>query len=224
MPSRRLKIGAAIAAAGAVSALALAHVPAVRGALLGTSCPFARTPSVAELEGLRAKTAANLRGSASAAARPAFGFALDVTGKDDVLAWGRKAGASCAEEMRGAAIRCLAAAPSDREAVGEKISDAFFRFDPKGRLVAVDVMREGTAPGTAAALFEELRTRTARETGAPGKVVGTASEGGLSASLSRVSAEYRFTDYAAEISATNMGEQGVVVREVYRSLRVDPRG
>ena len=28
----------------------------------------------------------------------------------------------------------------------------------------------------------------------------------------------------AEISATNMGEQGVVVREVYRSLRVDPRG
>lgn len=217
--TRRRKLSLAVTSLGGVIALVgLAHVPSVRGAVLGgsaASCPFMRAPSAAELEGIRAKSVASLRNgkTAAAPARPAFGFRLDASTKEDVRAWAKTAGARCDDELDGAAIRCEGA-----RADGIAVKDAFFRFDPEGRLVAVDVMREGRPPAEALALHAALVADATRVLGAPSaEHVATAAD--LGAPLARASAEYRFADYAADLGATNMGGEGVVVREQYRSLR-----
>jgi hypothetical protein len=212
MNKRRLKIGVAFGAIGSIAAMGLAHVPAVRGLVLGDTCPFTRTPSAAELEGLRVKTAANLRGTMRAAARPAFGFRLDETSREEILAWGQSVGASCEREQNDTAIRCEGA-----RVEGGGVSDAFFRFDLRGRLVAVDVMRDGLDAAAAAELFQKLARKTTKEAGTPTAQRGESTAAALDG-YQRVAAEYRFSDYAADLSATNMGAQGIIVREQYRSL------
>lgn len=209
---RRLALGAGVGVA--VAALGLAHLPAVRGAVLGQSCPFARTPTAKELETARLKSIASLRGArtSQAPARPAFGFRLDESSKDEVRAWGKSAGATCSDDVGGAAIRC-----EDAKADGLPIKDAFFRFDPAGHLVGLDVMREAASPHDALALEKKLATELGRSLGEPA-TARDATEGDLETPLARASAEYRFADYAADLSATRMGG-GVVVREQYRSLR-----
>jgi len=209
---RKWALGAGVGVA--VAALGLAHLPAVRGAVLGQSCPFARTPTAKELETARMKSIASLRGARTtvAPARPAFGFRLDESSKDDVRAWGTSVGATCSDDVGGAAIRC-----EDGKGEGLPIKDAFFRFSPAGRLVALDVMRAAASPHDALVLEKKLASELGRSLGEPSDA-REASESDLETPLARASAEYRFADYAADLSATRMGG-GVVVREQYRSLR-----
>jgi hypothetical protein len=183
---------------------------------LGGSCPFAKPADPAKLEELRQRSAASLRGASLSPARPALGFALETATKEDVRAWGTRAGATCSDDLAGAAIRCENAAMED----GARAADAFFRFDPRGRLVAVDVMREPLTADAASALFEKLVAARGRELGAPSARHGSASPETLaSGRLMRADAEFHFADYAADVSVTNFGEDGIVVREQYRSLR-----
>jgi hypothetical protein len=210
--ARKVKIAVAVATAS-VAALGLAHVPAVRGVVLGQACPFGHTASAAEIENRRVKTAASLRGTKGAPARPAFGFTLGESTRDDVTTWGSHVGATCNREQNDTAIRC-----EDAKVEGGGVSDAFFRFDPKGRLVGVDIMREGMTPSSAAELYRGLAAKTTGEVGAPTTHQGEATEALLGSNLARASAEYRFSNYAADLSVTNLGSQGVVVREQYRSL------
>jgi hypothetical protein len=196
----------------------LAHTRAGR-ALFGEKCPWEGAPPSAErLESFRVKSAANLKGTARAPARPAFGFVLDSSTKADVTAWGARVGATCREEIAGAALRC----ESTGRAIGADselpVKDAFFRFDPRGVLVGVDLMRDGTNGDKAAAVLTTITAQIAREAGPPSTVQGTASSAHLAGYLNRAGSEFRFADYAADVSATNMGEQGVVVREQYRSI------
>jgi hypothetical protein len=210
-----------IAAGVAVPVLAvgvLAHTRAGR-ALFGEKCPWEGAPPSAErLESFRVKNAANLKGTTRAPARPAFGFVLDQSTKADVTAWGTRVGATCREEIAGAALRCESA---DRPIGAENevpVKDAFFRFDPRGVLVGVDLMRDGTNGEKAAAVLTTITAQIARAAGPPSTVQGTASSAHLAGYLNRAGSEFRFADYAADVSATNMGEQGVVVREQYRSI------
>ncbi len=203
----RLGIGAV---AIATVAIAVMHVPAVRSLVGASGCPWGgRTASAAELQAQRVTAAARLRGSTPARARPAHGFSLDETGKADVTAWAARTGARCSEELSGVALRCL-----------ETGQDTFFRFDPAGTLVGVDIMHDGTSAAAAAAVLVSVKaTITAAVGEDPHQTRGesTASwlEGGY---LAQTAAEFRFADYAADVSATNFGERGVIVREQYRSL------
>lgn len=52
----------------------------------------------------------------------------------------------------------------------------------------------------------------------PSAVQGTADPAHLGGYLDRAATEFRFADYAADVSATNLGERGIVVREQYRSI------
>ncbi len=192
-------------------------------ALLGTSgCPWEQgAPSAARLEESRVKSATVLKSNASirAAARPAFGFVLDQSTRADVKSWSARAGSTCTDELGGAALRCE---PTDKTRSAENgvgVSDAFFRFEPSGVLVGIDLMREGTDGEKAAAVLTTLTERISLAAGPPSTVQGTASSAHLAGGyLNRAATEFRFADYAADVSATNMGERGVVVREQYRSI------
>lgn len=212
--SRLVKIG--VAATMAFAAMALLHVPGVRARVLGASagCPWGKPPSPKELEESRKQVAATMRTDRRATARPAFGFELDRTTRDAVLAWGKSEGRTCADERGGAALRC-----ESTDAAKGIVKDAYFRFDPQGRLVGVDLVHEGTDADGAAALVSKLETDVTKAAGTPTAARGAASAAHLGEGyLSQATFEYRFSDYAADITATNLGGQGIVVREQYRSL------
>lgn len=209
---------AAIVVVPVLGAGVLAHTRAGR-ALFGEKCPWEGAPPSAErLESFRVKSAAGLKGTTRAPARPAFGFVLDASTKADVTAWGTRVGATCREEIAGAALRCET---GDKPVATEgeiPVRDAFFRFDPRGVLVGVDLMRDGTDGEKAAAVLTTITAQIARAAGPPSTVQGTASSAHLAGYMNRAGSEFRFADYAADVSATNLGDRGVVVREQYRSI------
>ena len=198
------------------------HTPAGRALLGGASgCPWGQSaPSAAKLEELRVKSAATLKvsGASRATSRPAFGFVLDQSTRADVTAWAERASATCAEEIGGAALRCELAARNITEENGVSVRDAFFRFDPRGVVVGIDLMRDGTDGGKAGAVLTTISDRITRAAGPPSTVRGTPDATHLGGYLDRAAAEFRFADYAADVSATNLGDRGVVVREQYRSI------
>jgi len=220
LAKRRRWMTVAAVAVPVLAAGALAHTRAGR-ALFGEKCPWeGAAPSAERLESFRAANAATLKGTRRATSRPAFGFVLDQSTKADVTAWGSRVAATCRDEIGGAAIRCESADKrTGTEAESEPpIHDAFFRFDPHGVLVGVDVMRDGTNGEKAAAMLSALTEGVSRAAGPPAAVQGTASPAHLAGYMNRAATEFRFTDYAADVSATNLGDEGVVVREQYRSI------
>jgi hypothetical protein len=196
------------------------HTPAGRSLLGASACPWGKgAPSAAKLEELRVKSAATLKnGSVRATARPAFGFVLDQSTRAEVLAWAKRASATCTEEIGGAALRCELADKNITEESGVSVRDAFFRFDPRGVVVGIDLMRDGTDGDKAALVLTTISERIAHAAGPPTTVRGTADSAHLGGYLDRVATEFRFADYAADVSATNLGERGVVIREQYRSI------
>jgi len=197
------------------------HTPSGR-ALLGVGgCPWGKgAPSATKLEELRLRSAATLKpsGVTRASARPAFGFVLDQSTLAEVTAWAAGASAICREEIGGAALRCELAEKNATEESGVAVRDAFFRFDPRGVVVGIDLMRDGTDGGRAAAVLATISERITREAGPPTTTRGAADATHLASYLDRAATEFRFADYAADVSATNLGERGVVVREQYRSI------
>ncbi len=197
------------------------HTPRVRALFGGASgCPWGEgAPSAAKLEEFRHRTAAALKTSATRApARPAFGFDLDESTRADVTEWAMRVSATCAEEVGGAAMRCELPPNNASEEHGVAVRDAFFRFDPRGVVVGIDVMRDGADGERAAAVLVTLSDRIARAAGPPQTMRGTADAAHLGSYLDRAAAEFRFADYAADVSATNFGGRGVVIREQYRSI------
>jgi hypothetical protein len=218
-------LGIATAACGIVAAL---HLPCGRSLLAATGgCPVGKDgkPVSAErLEEFRVQAAkASLKGQgrAAAAARPAYGFTLDQSTKADVVAWATASAYDCKEELGGAALRCEGVGQREAAKPGG-VRDAYFRFDradSRGTIVGIDLMHEGATPERAAELLASLSAAVAREAGPPTAVRGEASAAHLGqGDMSRAATEFRFADYAADISATNFGDQGIVVRQQYRSV------
>jgi hypothetical protein len=175
-----------------------------------SGCPVAgREATPEQIEAQRLKTTLTLKGSTRAASRPANGFTLDRSTRGEVIAWGEEMHATCNEELSGAIVRCEHAA---------NIDDALFRFDPKGILVGVDLMHAATDGNTAVREIDELASKLEKEAGAPTAMRGTHSGEWMSTPNRQIAEEFRFTDYAADLTATNFGERGVVIREQYRSI------
>jgi hypothetical protein len=153
----------------------------------------------AQIEAHRQETMKALRGKERAPARPALGFTLMQSSKADV-----SSKLSCKEEMKGTALRCAGI---------EGMSDVLFRFDDKGQLVGADAMHTGGSPEEATRRLADVEKRLEGTLGAP----QTKSDLSLAEPYARASVEYRFRDYAADVSATNFGD-AVVVREQYRAI------
>jgi len=103
---RRASIALVATAGTCVAALAALHAPFARTVLARIGgCPVGRA-SAAEIEAARKSAAAPNRGERDAPARPAAGFALDVTTRADVDAWARSHGVSCREKRERALLAC----------------------------------------------------------------------------------------------------------------------
>jgi hypothetical protein len=210
-----------------ISLAALAHSPLGRpllsivgasGARIG--CPVsAANASPARLEAQRRETTSALRGDAvvDARARPALAWMLVATTKSDVAAWASSNGIACTSELSNTALRCRDVHDAAFGAV--PIRDLFLRFDAQGALVGVDAMHEGTSGDEASHAFAKVSARVSAEAGAPKATQGDATAASLEgATYASATAVYRFRNYAADVSVTNFGADGIVVREQYRAL------
>ena len=216
--SRRLRVTAAFALAllALLGALVLAHTPRGRPLLARLDarggCPVgvgAPDVSPAQLDAQRAAAWAPLRGIGAAPSRPARGLALDRSTPEEVTAWARERGASCVAELGGAALRC------ERSSLGDLLA----RFDAARHLVGLDLARHEAGPEAASTRFEELRGDLARDLGPPSSAWGEATAAYLAEGpLRQAGARFRFADFAADVSVTNLPAGGVVLREQYRAL------
>ena len=224
-PRGRRIAGVLLGVTGVLGIVAFAHTRAARPLLgwlgLGSGCPMSLAGQPpATLEQRREETMRTIAGTDPARARPALGFLLGSSTRDDVSAWAAAHAVPCEDALLDTALHCrevTAAGATAEAAQGLPIADAFFRFDPGGKLVAVDVMHQGTNGVVAAAFVDVASQRLSREVGAPSRVA-LEPAAALGALYAQSTVEYRFRDYAADVSATNFGEVGVVVREQYRAI------
>lgn len=198
--------------------------PLLRRISPASLCPITRG-SPEQIDRAHAVGAAAIRAMATTTApsRPALGFTLDKTTRADVDAWASRHGVSCESIGGNANLRRCADVPS--VAVGEAssygpIEEVSFELRGAGELVSVETMRRHLSPSAAAKLAAVLERSAASTLGAPSTTAGEAAESHLARGfLSSYVAEHTFTDYRATVTATNLGDTGVMVREQYLSVR-----
>ncbi len=214
--------GLVLAATGLLHTRAARPLLAKLGGAAG-GCPVLANATPQALEENRAAAVKKLAPGPEAARAPsraALAFALGTTTRTDVTAWTRGHGVACKDDLAGTALRCLdvdAAALADGAV---PIDDLFFVFDPAGKLVALDVMHKATRAEDASRLLEDASERLARVLGgAPSATSGERTSAYLtSAPMAQSSLAYRFRDLAVDVTATNFGARGVIVREQYRAI------
>ncbi|HEY6476969.1 MAG TPA: hypothetical protein VI456_10335 [Polyangia bacterium] len=206
---------------GFVGLVGLLHTPYGRPLMrrLGVACPAAKV-SPAQVEAVRLRAVAAMRGSLPSPARPALGQNLDVSRPADVTTWARARGLRCLEETRPVhTLKCTdPAAESRRDPKAPPTDQIAFSFAPDGRLVSVDRLRSTLTPVQATRLFGETADLLVAALG-PGRLVGDASPDYLaSGSMHAARLAYRFSDYLATVTAMNVGGR-IVMHEQYESAR-----
>ena len=204
------------------AALFALHTPQARGILVKLGgCPMGRA-SATQVEEARRVAALPSRGEFPAPVRPAAGFMLDVTTRGAVDDWAARYEVSCQEKREGALLLCADVPP---RAIGRPdgvaIAEVAFAFTPRPalRLVNLTVMHR---PSAANAAVRELVAVTAALHDALGAPIGEAGErtaahvGALPYATAAVA--YRFRDYFADVSSTNLPRQGVMLYEHYMSV------
>jgi hypothetical protein len=183
------------------------------------SCPM-RGPDANALEAQRHAALEPLRGASKAPSRRALGFDLEVARAADLDAWAAARGGSCAAELGASALRCTGVF----DAAGP-IRDLFARFDPRGRLVALDIARAPSSSELAIARFTSIETALERDLGAPSETNGELTTEFLDAAAFRqAAARHRFSDELVDITVTTYGQRGAIVREQYRAIPAPREG
>lgn len=192
-----------LAAAGtALGAVLLAHAAVVAS---GASCPM-HDPGAAELEAQRRSAMLPL---AVPNGRTAPSHDLWVGASRDRFTTGEEAsGRQCHAEQSGATVRC--------EGNG---TESLARFDPDGRLVALDRVRYGLAAADGERELGAMLTEARATLGEPGRTWGEATASYLAHPLRQAGFEYRFVDVALDVTATHLGRDGIVLREQHRAMR-----
>jgi hypothetical protein len=215
---RALQLAGAVAG-GAAVVVGFLHTLAARPLIerLGVSCPVQR---VSPAEALRQRGLSVLRGATPAPARPALGLTLDLTRVADVEAWAAARGLACKTRPRpSSAVTCsnvpLAALWPGR--VAGKIDELAFAFAPDGRLIAVDSLRRGLSSAEASRLFDVIARDLAVALRSNGEREGDSAAAYLAAaSMRSARLQYRFSDYVATVTATNLAGR-IALREQYQS-------
>jgi hypothetical protein len=216
---RALEVGAGATALFVVAGGFL-HTKAGRPILaaLGVACPATRV-SPAEVESLRQRALATLRGKTPAAARPAFGLALDTSTEAQVTAWTKERGLACeagARPVRRLTCRDVAAA-SLPTAAGSSFDEVSFTFFPDGRLLGIETLRRQLSGDEAARLFTTITASLDSTVGAPTERAGDATGAYLGGGAMHTAfARYRFSNYLATVTAMNLSGR-VALREQYQS-------
>ena len=222
--ARLLRVSSYVASvlAGLTLFVGFLHTKAGRPLLvrLGVGCPVKASPE--DVEAARRKSARALRGVETAASRPALGFALDSMTLSDVKAWAAKNDLNCAE-LRTGLMRCSdvpVTAFGDQEK-GANVDQLDFGFAPATQqLVNISAWRHGMSGNAAAAQMGSTVSAMQKQLGAPTREAGDRTANYLaSGPMHTAIVEYRFKDYIADVSATNVPGRGLLLREHYMSAR-----
>ena len=223
----RVALGVAFTVTALVGAVGLAHTPTFRSLYAqatGQTCPFggqAAVVSAAELDKQLRAADAGLRGHAEAAAKPALGFGLMTTRRDAFESWAYAVGGHCYDRDQGLTLEC-AELPFAKlpHAFGEARGTVWARFDTTDRLRELTAISRARDSHEAAWVLNALVDHLTTQVGPPHVRRGEASAEYLArGGLVQSATEYRFADYYAKVSATNMGSlDGFRIVQKYRTL------
>lgn len=220
----RLLGGAAGLVLLAVGLIGFAHTKHGRPLLAllrgAPGCPVGMDVKLSPQEEQQARTQvlAGVRGAERAAARPALGFSLDVSTRGDIERWAQEKGVRCEQARQRSSLRCSDVPAAALKGASRDVTHLLFVFDGEARLVAIDASREGLSSADAAALVTQVTDAITEQAGPPAEVSGRSEPGYLDEGpLRRIEAEFRFSDYRARISATNLGRK-LLVSEKYQSI------
>lgn len=183
---------------------------------LGIPCPV-QDVSAAQVAQLREAGTRSLRGVQRAPTKVALGMELGQSTRADLLAWSARSGAACVELVRGYSyLRCRGVPASALGAQGPALSEVWFSFAPDNRLIGVDLYRRGMDNASQVQAWNDARDRMAHDLGQPLRAVGDPSPAVLRASaLQTARLEYRYSDLLATLTAANLPQAGLAVREQY---------
>jgi len=187
-------------------------------ARMGVACPIKASPQA--IEAARNNSARAQRGSETAASRPALGFALDHMSLSDVKAWADSKHVSC-EDVRAGLLRCTDVPIAALGGSGPPINRLDLGFSLlNARLVNISAWRNGLTSVAAATQMDAVVAGLKERVGLPSREEGSRSAEYLAAGPLRTAVvQYRFKDYIADVSATNIPGRGLSMREHYMSAR-----
>lgn len=226
-PRRRLQryampsVAALTVAIGLVGAMHLKSARPVL-AMLGVPCPVDST-TAEQVSALRASGLAHLRTSQPAPARPLpGGFVLEGTTAAEAVRWAHENGVACDAVTHGYNyLRCRGVEARKLGLAGPPVSELWLSFGPNGHLVGVDIYRRGMNANDTTAAWNGAAYTLRNALGTPTATTGDASPEVLSQSpLQTARLQYRFSDYLAIVTASNLPYAGLAVREQYMSSRL----
>jgi hypothetical protein len=219
----RISAGLVLTSALAVGVIGFAHTKSGRWMLryipgMG-ACPVGMDVALTPEQRDQARELAfdKVRGEGTSSGKPALGFTLGQTTRASVEGWAADRGVSC-NSVRSNELRCqkVAGAAIDSSTDADEV---LFVFDSAQALVTVGVTRNSMAPEAAVEFVQARASSLMAVAGPPSKERGEKSSSYLSKNkLSQVASEFSFSDYRAVVSATNMGEGRIVVREQFQLM------
>jgi hypothetical protein len=187
----------------------------------GISCPMGFTKNDPSQKDAALKQQADaLRGAAPSSGKPALGFALDKTSKQDIQAWAKAHDISCQTPKVGADLDC-SNVPAGLLAGqgGPAAKSVWFTFDSRDRLVSLTAIRYDGDPGAAASVYANTVSGLSKAAGPPSQSQGESTAEYLSAGLWRQArTNFAFNDYHALASVTQIRQGEFMLVEEYRSL------
>jgi hypothetical protein len=200
----------------------LLHTPLGRPLLarLGVGCPVQASPE--DTERARLESARATRGTEASPAQPALGFVLDQMTAKDVMAWAERHHVDCDEQRSGSLLNCKAVPESALGGRGGgSVDELQLVFSPTNqRLVNIATTQYGLNAQDAAAQMSQVVTGLRGQLGEPTRELGQRTASYLESAPYRTAlVRYRFSDYQADVTATNLPGKGTMLREHYMSAR-----
>lgn len=192
--------------------------------VFGGGCPVGRA-SASDVEHGRLAAVRAIRGSQPSPSRPALGFRLDVTTRAEVDAWVEQHHLQCRERRERTLLICESVPATVFGRPEANIDEVSFAFTPQTlKLVNLTAVRYRLTAQEAVNETGNVTTQLRTALGAPTRMGGTLDANTLSArAYATVAVFYEFSDYIADVTATNIPDQGVLLREHYMSA-VDAPG
>jgi len=185
------------------------HIPAVQRRV--GACPFGYDKPRTAAATARART------GSFAPARPALGFTLSATTRDEVLAWARRHDVHCEARHGQRALECLDVPPALLAQHGARLTGTttWFELDERATLTTIKTVRRADA-GAIVTAFAATESTLRDRMGAPTTERGSTADLTLGA-FRQAMVEHVYADYRAQVRATNMGN-GYILTESYTAL------
>lgn len=215
---RRLLIGSVVTLGAFLSLTALVHLPVVQHAMGWTTpdgegaCPFGHGAKLA-------KPTSVPRDGQLASGRPALGFRLATTSRDDVMRWASTHDVACAPKRGRSSIECSDVPGALLDEHGVALAGTMWlELDEHGLVRTINTVRRAGSAEQAAEAFSATQTALRSKAGTPTVLRGSAEPEALaSGAFQQAMFEYRLSDYRAVVRATNMGD-GYILTESYTAL------